>query len=69
MEQKELDNRFTYHPLKDGQLAKYEKVRDIAKAYAAALDELCPDSREFSLALTRLEEVVFWANAAIARNE
>lgn len=30
---------------------------------------ICPDSRELSTALTKLEEAVFWANAAIARNE
>ena len=29
----------------------------------------CPDSRELSLALTNLEQAVFWANASIARNE
>ena len=29
----------------------------------------CPDSRELSVALTKLEEAVMWANAAIARNE
>ena len=33
------------------------------------LDEYCPESREKSLAVTKLEEVVFWSNAAIAREE
>jgi hypothetical protein len=33
------------------------------------LQYLCPGSRELSLAITKLEEAVFWANAAIARNE
>ncbi len=36
---------------------------------ARSLDRWCPDSRELSLAITHLEEVVFWANAAIARHE
>ena len=29
----------------------------------------CPESREKSLAFTKLEECIMWANAAIARNE
>jgi len=31
--------------------------------------QVAPDSRERSLALTKIEEAVFWANAAIAREE
>jgi hypothetical protein len=31
------------------------------------LNELVPDSREKSLAITHLEEAVMWANAGIAR--
>ncbi len=30
---------------------------------------LTPESREQSLAVTKLEEAMMWANAAIARNE
>ena len=31
--------------------------------------EKAPQSREQSLALTNVEQAIFWANAAIARNE
>jgi len=41
----------------------------MAKIFAQELCRFCPDSRERSLALTKLEEAVSWANAAIARNE
>ena len=34
---------------------------------AHVLNELVPDSREKSLAITHLEEVMMWSNAAIAR--
>jgi hypothetical protein len=67
MDIKEIETRFTYHAPKEGQPAIYEEIRERAKLMALALDSLCPESRELSLALTKLEEVVFWANAAIAR--
>jgi hypothetical protein len=64
----ELANRFTYHPPTTGQPEKYEMIRKIAHSYATVLNELVPDSREKSLAMTHLDEVVFWAIAGIARN-
>lgn len=63
----ELENRYTYHPPTEAKKEKYEIIRSIAFAYATQLNELCPDGREKALALTKLDEVVFWANAAIAR--
>lgn len=65
----QIEKAFTYHAPKEGQPEKYQSIRDTAKEFAKYLDELCPNSREKSLAITHLEEVVFWANAAIARNE
>jgi hypothetical protein len=69
MEQQELDKRFTYHAPKGDQPAKYEQIRRAARNFSDLLNQLCPDSREKSLAFTSLEEAVMWANAAIARNE
>lgn len=63
------ENRFTYHAPKAGQPVRYQKIRDAAGALADMFVVECRDSRERSLALTALEEAVFWANAAIARNE
>ena len=62
-------NNFTYHAPKDGQAERYERIREAAGAFSLLLNTNCPVSRELSLATTKLEEVVFWANAAIARNE
>jgi predicted DNA-binding helix-hairpin-helix protein len=36
---------------------------------AELIEACCPDSREKSLAHTKVEEATMWANAAIARNE
>ena len=69
MEQKIIDNNFTYHSPKEGQLEKYTKLRETAKSFAELVNDFCPESREKSLAMTKLEESVFWANASIARNE
>lgn len=64
-----IENSFTYHPPKEGQSEKYEALRTKAKELAYLIEELCPNSREKSLALTQLEGCSMWANASIARNE
>ena len=69
LNEEELANRFTYHPPKEGQAEKYELIRKIAFAYAVNINELVPDGREKALAITHLEEVVFWSNAGIARSD
>jgi hypothetical protein len=65
----QIDNNFRYHPPTSSQQEKYVFLRDEAKELAYKINELCPDSREKSLALTKLEEAIMWANASIARNE
>lgn len=69
MDQHDLDNRFAFHPARDSGVAeRHEAVRDCLRIAAANLDDLCPDGREKSLAVTKLEEAMMWANAAIARH-
>lgn len=69
--ERELRNRFTYHPPKVelDQISKYEEIRSSGLAFARFLLIMTPESREQSLAITKLEESMFWANAAVARNE
>lgn len=64
----DLRKRFTYHPPVVGQPERYEEIRGKARELALRLSVLCPPSRELSLAWTKLEEVVMWANASIARS-
>ena len=66
---KDLDNRFTYYPPKGDQAETYASVRRAAKQLANKINKVCPDSREKSLAITKIEEAVFWTNAGIAREE
>jgi hypothetical protein len=68
-EKNDLKVRFTYHTPRFGQPEKYEHIRDKAKEFASLLCYLCPESSERSNAIQKIEEAVFWANAAIARRE
>ena len=65
----EIENAFTYHKPFGDQPARYEEMRNQAHTLALHIVGNTPKSREQSLALTKLDEVVFWANAAIARGE
>lgn len=69
MDTADLRNRFLHHPPKGDQANRYSEVRARALNFAEWLNYKIEDSRELSLAITHLEEVVFWSNAAIARNE
>lgn len=68
-DQKQLDNNFVYHAPKLGQPERYAVLRAEAKNLAQHFLKECPPSRERAAAITKLEEAMFWANAAIARNE
>ena len=65
----DIENIYTYHAPKAGQPERYELIRNKGKDLAKTIEKACPDSREKSLAFTKLEEAVMWANASIARNE
>lgn len=65
----ELQNRYNYHAPQGSQQERYEKIRSHCLILATILCELTPFSREQSTALTHLDAVMFFSNAAIARNE
>jgi len=69
MTEDQIENIFTYHSPNSEQVERYTKIRNEAKSLALTLHAYCPESREKSLALTSLQQVVMWANAAIAINE
>ena len=64
-----IENNFMYHAPKEGQQEKYQSLRAKAKELAYLIDEVCPSSREKSIAMTELETSIMWANASIARNK
>ncbi len=69
MTEEQIVNTFTYHKPFGDQPQKYEVIRSQAKVLAGILNDLCPESREKSLAFTSLQQAIMWANASIAINE
>ena len=67
MSRTDIAHRFNYHKPSEDKASEHQKVRDTFKAAAMQLEITLPDGREKALALTKLEEGMFWANAAIAR--
>jgi len=65
----DLQHRFGYHrPGGEVVVQAHETVRDQCLHTALLVVQLCPDGRERALAVTKLEEAMMWANAAIARH-
>lgn len=66
--EEDLRNRFNYHPPRDqSDVAVHEDVRNELHGVAQTMNSLLPDGREKSVVMTKIEEAMFWANAALAR--
>lgn len=69
MKDGELQRRFEYHAPDARKAAKHQLLRGLFMDTASVIEEQCPEGREKSLAITKLEESLMWANAAIARGD
>lgn len=68
MQDQDIINRFSYHPAKTPEKQQaHALVRSKCEDLAHALNRLLPNGAEKLKAINRLEEVMFWANAAVAR--
>lgn len=63
----ELHHRFAYHPADEQTGQRHGHARAACELAADTIVAVVPPSREQALALTKLEEAMFWANAGIAR--
>lgn len=63
-----LSQRFTHHPPDAARAQQHHDVRAVITSAAHELNDRLPEGREKALSLTRLEEALFWANAALARS-
>ena len=69
MDTKDIENRFKFHPAATEEKQNaHTSVRESCKVLADFLNDKLPEGREKSLAITHLEEVMFWGNASIARS-
>lgn len=65
----QIDRAFTYQPpVTAGQRNALQNIRTEAHRLALLISNVCPQSRETSAALTKVEEAVMWANAAVVRH-
>ena len=64
-----IENECIYHAPTEGQIEKYQKLRDLEASVKTEFHSLAPPSRERSIALTKLDEAFMMVRAAIARYE
>lgn len=70
MNPEDIKNRFAFHAATtEEKRNEHTSVRENCKVLADFLNDKLPEGREKALAITHLEEVMFWGNAAIARNQ
>lgn len=67
--EEQIEHNFKYHAADKDKTMSYTMLRNKTKELAYLINDLCPNSRERSLSMTKLEESTMWANAAIARQE
>lgn len=65
----QLDNRYSYHAPFGDQVGRYSAIRAECLKLAKMIRDNTPCCPDQSLAFTALDEVMFRANAAIARSE
>lgn len=65
----DIAHRFAFHPADEQRGLTHGSIRARIGAAAHAVADLTPPGREQAVALTKLEEAMMWANAAIARQQ
>ena len=63
----DLENRFAYHKSDWKTAQEHNEMRSRCAHLAEFIEGNVPWGREQALALTKVEEAMFWANAGIAR--
>lgn len=69
MDPADIEHRFAFHPATtEEKRDDHASVRQVCRRAADHINEVCPEGREKSLAITKLEEAMMWGNAALARD-
>lgn len=61
-----MSETFRQHSMGRREIEYSESIREVAEELEAVIALRCKPSREKSLAMTKLEECVMWANKALA---
>lgn len=70
MDESEVRRRFSHHPPKSRQTEQlHEQIRAWFEDLTLRITPVVPECREASTGVTKLEEAMYWFNAAIARNQ
>lgn len=69
IKKEDLENLFTYHPPKNDQASRYEKIRQAGKELSSIIIECCPECDDRDSAIQKIRMAIMSANAAIAINE
>ncbi len=65
----QINKKFNFHPAASEETAnRHSAIRLTCLRAALALNDIAPECDEKEEAIKKLEEVMFWANAALARN-
>lgn len=68
MAPEDIEHRFAFHAATtEEKRDAHTSVRQNCRSLADFLNDRLPEGREKALAVTHLEEVMFWGNAALAR--
>jgi hypothetical protein len=68
MNSEDIEHRFAFHAATTAEKKdEHTSVRQNCRRLADTLNEALPEGREKAVVMTKLEEVMFWASAAIAR--
>ena len=65
----QVEHNLTNHTPDEEGIKSIEALRAKAKEFGRLINEVCPNSREKSLAQTNLEQALMWANASLPRHQ
>jgi hypothetical protein len=63
-----MKQEFQVHRLNEEGMKKAEAIAEAFSTLLESVEEMCPQSRERSIVVTKLQEASFWAKRSIAVN-
>ena len=64
-----IDKPYAYHQPSDDGLAKITRLREKFSEVEQLIKEVCPESRQRSVAITNNEQTAMWAIKAVVFND